>query len=69
MTWTQGDVDALKKAIASGVRTVSYGGEMTVYRSMPEMLDVLRIMETEVRQSRAPARRVRAVRLHGATGY
>ena len=57
----------LKAAIASGVRTVTYEGTMTVYRNLEEMRETLRLMEGEVRPAVAP--RVRAMRLFPRSGY
>jgi len=48
MAFTQNDIDTLKKAIASGVRTVQRNGEMVTYNSLAEMRAALRMMEDEV---------------------
>lgn len=48
MAFTQEQVDALKVAIASGVRRVSYGDRDVTYSNLDEMLKALRIMESEV---------------------
>lgn len=55
MAWTQSDIDTLKAAIASGVRTVKYAGppsrEVT-YASTTEMFQALGQMENEVNSPR-----------------
>jgi len=48
MAFTQTDIDALKKAIAKGVRSVQRNGEMVTFNSLAEMTAALRMMETEV---------------------
>lgn len=53
MAWTVRDRDALKKAIAMGVRVVAYGDRRQEYRSLDEMKDILAMMEKEL----APARK------------
>jgi hypothetical protein len=59
MAYTQSNVDALKKAIATGVRKVRYesNGEVreTQYRSIAEMKAVLADMEAEVGSGRSLA--------------
>lgn len=61
MAWTQNDIDALKKAIASGVDTVTYAGppaRSVRYRSMDDMLKALSLMEREVNGGATTYRRV-----------
>lgn len=52
MAFTQADIDALKRAIATGTRKVRYesGGEVreVTYRSLDEMTSVLAMMEREI---------------------
>lgn len=48
MAWTQADVDTLKKAIQSGVRSVSFADHATVYQDTASMIRALRLMEAEV---------------------
>lgn len=48
MAWTQSDVDALKDAIARGVKSVTSQGRTVVYHSLDEMLKALQAMEAEV---------------------
>lgn len=42
--WTQADIDALKTAIARGVRSVTYADRTVVYHSLAEMLQLLSTM-------------------------
>lgn len=51
MAWTQTQVDALKAAIASGTRTVSYGDKTVTYQDTTAMLAALQAMEAEVAAS------------------
>jgi hypothetical protein len=48
MAWTQTDVDALKTAVAGGVKSVSYSDKTVVYHTLTEMLQALQAMEAEV---------------------
>jgi hypothetical protein len=48
MAWTQSDVDALKAAIASGVRVVEYHDRKVEYQTTHEMLEALGPMQQEV---------------------
>jgi hypothetical protein len=48
MAWTQADIDTLKKAIQSGVRSVQFGDHQTVYQDTASMIRALRLMEAEV---------------------
>jgi hypothetical protein len=57
MAYTQAQIDALKRAIASGVLTVRHGDEQVTYRSIAEMRQVLKDMEAEVNPDSVVARR------------
>jgi hypothetical protein len=48
MAWTQAQIDALKSAIAQGATSVSFEGKTVTYRSLSDMIDILRRMEAEV---------------------
>lgn len=48
MSYTQGQIDALKSAIASGTQRVTYDGKTVEYRSLAEMVTALGMMEREV---------------------
>lgn len=44
----QGRLDALKTALASGRAEVSYAGRMVRYRSMVELKDAIKDVETDI---------------------
>lgn len=46
--YTEAEIVALKKAIASGVLTVRHGETLTTFRSLAEMQEILAQMEAEV---------------------
>lgn len=48
MAFTQTQIDMLKTALASGIRTVSYPTGSVTYGSTREMMEVLKLMESEV---------------------
>lgn len=48
MGWTIQHRDALKEAIALGVRVVAYGDRRQEYRSLDEMKEILAMMEEEL---------------------
>jgi hypothetical protein len=63
MAWTQTQIDALKDAYAQGVLTVSVNGRTVTYRSGAEMLQAIKVMESEVNPPTSIARpAVRSVR-------
>lgn len=47
MPFSQADIDALKAAIAKGVRRVEYQDKAVTYNSLDEMIRALRLMEDE----------------------
>ena len=52
MAFTQADIDALKKAIANGARTVQYAdGRAVTYRSLDEVRQLLVMMQDDVASS------------------
>jgi hypothetical protein len=53
MAWSQSDIDALKAAIATGTRSVSYSDRAVTYHSMDDMLKALQAMEAEVAGTQA----------------
>ena len=57
MAYTLEDYDKLKKAIVNGVQSVNYGDKSVSYRSLAEMKEALRIMESELFPERVPRRR------------
>jgi hypothetical protein len=58
MAFTQGEINELKKAIATGALTVKYTGDggtkEVTYRSLLEMRTILAMMEEEVNPSTDP---------------
>lgn len=50
MAWTQTDIDALKAAIKTGVRRVTYADQTIEYQDMTSMIRALKLMEAEVTQ-------------------
>lgn len=55
MAWTQSDIDALKAAIATGLRTVTYSDRTVTYQTTEDMLRVLSAMESAATQADASA--------------
>jgi hypothetical protein len=48
MTWTQPELDALKKAYAAGTLRVSFEGRSVEYGSAADLLSRIRIIEAEM---------------------
>lgn len=48
MSYSQVELDALRKAYASGVLEVRYDGKFTRYDSGPELLDRIRVIEADI---------------------
>lgn len=48
MAWTQADLDALNKAVASGALSVRYVDRTVQYRSLEEVLAIRRMMLDEL---------------------
>jgi hypothetical protein len=48
MTWTQPELDALKKAFAAGTLRVSFEGRSVEYGSAADLLSRIRIIEAEM---------------------
>lgn len=48
MSWTQSDLDALNKSIASGTTSVRYADRTVQYRSLEEMLKIRMLMRDEL---------------------
>lgn len=65
MAYTQADVDALKGAIKGGQIEVQYGDKRVRYRSLDEMVRLLKLMQADVAAAAGKARRSR-VRLVSA---
>lgn len=48
MTWTQGELDALRRAYAAGTLRVSYDGRSVEYGSAADLLSRIRTIEREM---------------------
>lgn len=48
MAYTQAQLDAIKKAYASGITRVSYDGNSTEYRSLADMRQIIATIEAEL---------------------
>ena len=57
MSFTLEQYQALKESIASGVTTVTYGDKTVSYRSLSEMKDLVKMMESELFPERLSRRR------------
>ncbi len=51
MTWTQGELDGLRKAYASGTLRVSYDGKTVEYASEADLIRRIRTIENELATS------------------
>lgn len=68
MAWTQDDADALKTAIGSGAKDVTYSdGSRIVYRTLDEMRQTLKLIENEVAGSSVT--RVKTIRFNTGKGF
>jgi hypothetical protein len=56
MSFTQGQIDALKAAISSGTQRVTYEGKTVEYRSIAEMVQALGMMQREVNSASGSGR-------------
>lgn len=54
MSWSQADVDSLKRTIASGQLTWQYGERKVTYQDINSMLRALAMMEAEVAAAAGP---------------
>jgi hypothetical protein len=61
MAWSQSDIDALKAAMAKGVKKVRYTSGEVEYQSVADMITLLREMEREVNADGSGGRRVARV--------
>ncbi len=59
MSWTQSELDALRKAYASGTLRVSFEGRSVEYGSASDLLSRIRTIESEMQAQygRKPPRR------------
>lgn len=68
MAWTQSDVDALKGAIKSGIRRVTYTDKTVEYQDTASMLRTLKVMEAEVASDTERSSTSRTVLVQHARG-
>lgn len=68
MAWTQSDIDALKAAIKTGVRRVTFGDQTTEYQDLASMIRALRLMEAEVAQTNGTASTARTILVQHGRG-
>lgn len=61
MTYTTTQLDALKRALATGERRVSFGDKTLEYRSVDELQAAIRMVETEIARGTgvSPTRQIR----------
>ena len=52
-TWTETELQALRRAYASGTLRVSYGGRSVEYGSAEDLLRRIRLIEGELAQAQA----------------
>lgn len=52
MVFSQSDIDALKRSIALGEKSVQFADRTIIYRGIAEMIQALRLMEGEVAATR-----------------
>ena len=67
MAYTQAQLDALDKAIAEGVLSISYDGRTVTYRSLEEM-NKIRGTIFESLEADAGRRAIRQIRPHATKG-
>ena len=66
MTYTTTQLEALKRALATGERRVSFGDKTVEYRSVEEIQAAIRTVEAEIaRGSGTPKRQIRVTTAKG----
>lgn len=68
MSYTTTQLDALKRALATGERRVSFGDKTVEYRSVEELQEAIRAVETELARS-AGIPLKRQIRVTTAKGF
>lgn len=68
MTYTTTQLEALKRALASGERRVSFGDKTLEYRSVEELQAAIRTVEAEIARN-AGASPKRQIRVTTAKGF
>lgn len=61
MAYTNADREALERALAKGERRVTFGDKTVEYRSVDELREAIREIDTQLArdQGRTPARQIR----------
>ena len=67
MSYTQTQLDALKRALATGERRVSFGDRTLEYRSVEELQAAIRTVEAEIARAGGTPRR--QIRITTAKGF
>ena len=67
MSYTRKQLDALKKALATGERRVSFGDKTVEYRSVAELQAAIRSVEAEIARGAGAAKR--QIRVTTAKGF
>ena len=68
MTYTNAQLKALRKALATGERRVSFGDKTVEYRSVEELQAAIRTVEAEIARN-AGASPKRQIRVTTAKGF
>lgn len=68
MSYTTTQLDALKKALATGERRVSFGDKTVEYRSVEELREAIRTVETELARTSGTVSR-RQIRVTTSKGF
>ena len=68
MSYTTTQLDALKKALATGERRVSFGDKTVEYRSIEELREAIRTVEAELART-SGATRKRQIRVTTSKGF
>jgi hypothetical protein len=56
MAYSQGDLDNLKRMLASGILSVEYNGRRVTYRTQAELVQAITRVEAELSPTSAPPR-------------
>ena len=66
MTYTTTQLEALKRALATGERRVSFGDKTVEYRSVAELQAAIRSVEAEIARGKStPKRQIRVTTAKG----
>lgn len=67
MSYTTTQLDALKRALATGERRVSFGDKMVEYRTVEELQTAIRTVEGEIARNAgvSPKRQIRVTTAKG----